>query len=280
MPTRASPVSALAALYQGEKTDAAYIFNTAMAMMGAAVVYLVGAIPFLGTLSNGPAAKLSLCLVPAPLWLVVAFHSLITLNAMMHGVSVRIIEDALFEATGLRVIPVQRTLVGSAAGDKIMDINLATPIHRLTTRVVYGGIFVLVLGFTVFVLYSAAKVGRNDVVLTHVPLLVWIAAGVYLSVGFIVARSWKVGLKMVAESRAECAKYEQYWQKRGVMPRQDIGTDIGGLENYFESRLDAVDGDLKVIREDIEDFRKGAAGNAVDFKELRHRLERLEKKVD
>ena len=35
------PVIALAALYQGEKTDASYVFNTAMVMMGVAVAYLV-----------------------------------------------------------------------------------------------------------------------------------------------------------------------------------------------------------------------------------------------
>src|ERR1700741_2128817 len=88
-------VTALAALYQGEKTDASYVFNTAMVMMGIAVAYLVGAIPFLDKLSQGvggrPLDWLFLVLLPGPLWLIVAFHSLITVNAMSHGVSVRII---------------------------------------------------------------------------------------------------------------------------------------------------------------------------------------------
>jgi hypothetical protein len=53
-------VTALAALYQGEKTDASYVFNTAMVMMGVAVAYLVGAIPFVGNLSQGPFAWLFL----------------------------------------------------------------------------------------------------------------------------------------------------------------------------------------------------------------------------
>ena len=34
-------------------------------------------------------------LLPAPLWIIVAFHSLIALNAKSHGVSVQILEDAL-----------------------------------------------------------------------------------------------------------------------------------------------------------------------------------------
>ncbi len=41
-------VAALGALYQGEKTDASAIFNTAMAMMGVGVAYLVGCVSALG----------------------------------------------------------------------------------------------------------------------------------------------------------------------------------------------------------------------------------------
>src|SRR4051812_10371839 len=45
-----------------------------MVMMGAAVAYLVGAIPFVGTLNRGPIAWLFLLLLPLPLWLIAAFH--------------------------------------------------------------------------------------------------------------------------------------------------------------------------------------------------------------
>src|ERR1035438_8804461 len=82
-------ITALAALYQGEKTDASYVFNTAMAMMGIGVTYVVGAIAFLGNPSRGPMPWLFLLLLPIPLWLIVAFHSLMALNAMSHGISSR-----------------------------------------------------------------------------------------------------------------------------------------------------------------------------------------------
>lgn len=120
-------VTALAALYQGEKTDASYVANSAMAMMGFGVAYLVGAIVFVGNLSHGPIAWLFLLLLPIPLWLIAAFHSLMTLNLMSHGISIRIIEDALFKASEL---PVERDLVGSAAGDKTMDITQAKAAHN------------------------------------------------------------------------------------------------------------------------------------------------------
>ena len=186
-------IAALAALYQGEKTDASYLFNTAMAMMGIAVSYVVGAIAFLGNPSRGPMPWLFLLLLPIPLWLIVAFHSLMTLNAMSHGISVRIIEDALFEASELRV---DRGLVGSAAGDKIMDITQEKVVHKVTTFVVYAGVAGLVIGFTVYALYSAQGIVKDD--------LVWILAiGAYSLLLIMVAASWIVGVRMINKGRKE-----------------------------------------------------------------------------
>jgi hypothetical protein len=186
-------IAALAALYQGEKTDASYLFNTAMAMMGIAVSYVVGAIAFLGNPSRGPMPWLFLLLLPIPLWLIVAFHSLMTLNAMSHGISVRIIEDALFDASELRV---DRGLVGSAAGDKIMDITQEKVVHKVTTFVVYAGVAGLVIGFTVYALYSAQGIVKDD--------LVWILAiGAYSLLLIMVAASWIVGVRMINKGRKE-----------------------------------------------------------------------------
>jgi hypothetical protein len=196
------PVTALAALYQGEKTDASYVFNTAMAMMGIAVAYLIGAIPFVGNLSHGPIAWLFLLLLPIPLWLIAAFHSLMALNAMSHGISVRIIEDALFEASELRV---QRDLVGSAAGDKIMDITQAKTAHILTTVVVYGGVAFLVIGFTAYALYSANGIVKDNVVLVHARVIE-IAIATYSLLAIMVALSWIVGLRMINKGRGEIPK--------------------------------------------------------------------------
>jgi len=93
----------LSALYQGEKTDASGIFNTAMAMMGIAVAYLVGAGPFVDGLSHRTLGWLFVLLLPITLWLILAYQSLIALNAMSHGISVRIIANALLRASGLLV---------------------------------------------------------------------------------------------------------------------------------------------------------------------------------
>jgi hypothetical protein len=202
MTSAKDPVAALAALYQGEKTDASYVFNTAMVMMGVAVAYLVGAIPFVGNLSHGPIGWLFVLLLPIPLWLVVAFHSLITLNAMSHGISVRIIEDKLFLLSGLRE-EVDRELVGSAAGDEIMDITKSTWAHKLTTLVVYAGVGSLVVGFTAYALHAAYGALRDTAPGLPRGRVVTMAAVTYSLLLVMVFLSWIKGLKIINGGRAK-----------------------------------------------------------------------------
>jgi hypothetical protein len=182
-------VNALSALYQAEKTDATGVFNTAMAMMGIGGAYLAAMMTLADKFGDGSLNWFIVLLIPLPLWLIAAFHSLMTFNAMSHGVSVRIIEDALFRESGLQV---ERDLVGSAAGDKIMDITKSGLTHRITTIVVYFGVAALVVGFTIFVLYLAWD-------------KVSVCASVVAIVGYallliVVMSSWFKGMRMIADA--------------------------------------------------------------------------------
>jgi hypothetical protein len=199
----AAALAALGALYQGEKTDASYIFNTAMAMMGVAVAYLVGAIGFVGTIRHGPLAWVFLLLLPMPLWIIIAFHSLVTLNAMSHGISVQIIEQELFDASELSA---ERKRVGSAAGDRIMDINVSKVVHKITTVFVYLGIGLLVVGFTYYVLDSAYDVIKLDPTLLRYNAI-WTAAVIYALLLVMVGSSWVIGLRDVGAGRKELANH-------------------------------------------------------------------------
>jgi hypothetical protein len=205
-------VAALAALYQGEKTDASNIFNTAMAMMGIAVAYLIGAIPFVTSLSHGPMGWLFVLLLPMPLWLVVAFHSLITLNAMSHGISVRILENRLFVLSELtRLVKSEdeklkskgerllRQWVGSAAGDRIMDITQASWIHGVITSVVYGGVFLLVAGFTLYALHSGNNVLNEAAAVASHQCLSIAASASYAFLFVMVLLSWGSGFLILRE---------------------------------------------------------------------------------
>jgi hypothetical protein len=206
-----SSVAALAALYQGEKTDAAYIFNTAMALMGIALGYLIAAVPVVANLSATglpPATKIIphawvyLLLLPLPLILVMEFHTLITLNAMMHGVSVAALEDQLVAAAHLNT---PRKYLGSRAGDQIMDVTQSRPIHQLVTNIVYGGVASCVLLFVLYALLADWPVISRDPQITR-RLIKWalwaIMFSTYAVLAVIAARSWNIGQSVVREGRA------------------------------------------------------------------------------
>jgi hypothetical protein len=229
---RTAALTALAALYQGEKTDASYIFNTAMALMGIAITYIVFAVPSVDSLSSKPHAWVFLILLPTPLWLIAAFHSLITLNAMSHGVSVQAIEDQLFDASELWV---RRDLVGSAAGDKIMDINKSKLIHRLTTFFVYAGVFFLIVGFTYYAVLAATEVKGGT---GPAPMAwVWSAAIAYALSLLMVGASWMRGVGLVNKGREEIAHHvKRFGRQADAAARLDLLDESNRFPDLSESR--------------------------------------------
>jgi hypothetical protein len=189
------PITALAALYQGEKADASHLFNTVVEMSRVTVVYIIGAVLLTGKFGGGQLSWFFWVLSPLPIWLIAAFHCLMTLNAMSHGISIRIIEDALFEASGLPLG--ERDLVGSAAGDKIMDITQAKAVHKLATAVVWGCISFLMVGFTVYALYSANGIIKQNATLVHARVSE-VAVAVYSLLAIMVCVSWVEGVRVIS----------------------------------------------------------------------------------
>lgn len=189
-------VSALGALYQAEKTDAAGIFNTAMALMGIGCAY-IGVLMTVSDKFGKDLSWLIVLLLPIPLWIIAAFQSLMTLNAMSHGVSVRIIEHALFSESGL---PEElRKFVGSASGDKIMDISQSELAHIITAIVVYSGVVLLVGGFTLYVLFRTwCQVSYSASIL---------AATGYTLFLIIVVNSWVAGKRILEKANKQYLKH-------------------------------------------------------------------------
>ncbi len=141
---------ALNALYQSEKADASAIFNVSMAMMGIAAAYVVGAISLAEKYGSDSIPWSVVVLLPAPLWVIVVFHSLITLNAMNHGLSVLILEDKLFRKSQLPRRNRVRQRIGSEAGDQVMDIMKSHWAHKAATAFCYAGVGFLVIGYTTY----------------------------------------------------------------------------------------------------------------------------------
>jgi hypothetical protein len=204
---REGELSALGVLYQGEKADATGILNVAMAMMGIGAAYIVGAVGFVDEFGSSSFPWLAVLLVPLPLWLIAAFHSLLTLNGMMHGVSVQILEDRLCREA--RIEGETRRYVGSKGGDQIMDVRKAKAAHRMATYFVYGGVAGAVVGFTAFVLTSVWQ---------HLPLWVMVVAFiVYVGAFLIVGWSWAKGLGLVGRAEG---------QRDSMEPKSDPIRDV------------------------------------------------------
>jgi hypothetical protein len=192
-------IGALSALYQGGRTDSADVSNVSMMLMVIGGAYLVGAITFADKMSHWPFAWLFLLLLPLPTWIMAAHHSILTLCGMSLGTSIRIIEDKLFEESGLHV---KREMIGSCAGDRIIDITKQHVVHKLISVIVYGGVGFLGIGFTVYSLYLASEATRENTALANVPVI-GIAAIIYSFIGCIVLLSWVVGIRMIAKGHAD-----------------------------------------------------------------------------
>jgi hypothetical protein len=188
-------VSALGALYQGEKTDSIGIFNVAMVMMGIAAAYVISAVTVSDLYGTALDWKVVL-LLPVPLWLIAAYHSLVALGGMSHGISLSILEYSLYRKSNLPsdgefAEPEEslRKYVGSRLGDRIMDIGQATWPHRIASIFVYAGFYLGIVGYTVSVIVAAWKHVSGG----------WSAGTVvvYSLALAIVATSWLQGFRLL-----------------------------------------------------------------------------------
>lgn len=185
-------VASLAALYQAEKADAASTFNVAMSLMGIGAAYIVVAIGYVGRFGTHSLPPYAAAFAPAPLWLIAVFQSLITLSAMMHGVSVHIIENELFREAGL---PEElRKYVGTRSGDMIMDIRQSKLVHAIATIFVYAGVAAMIVAFTVYAV-NQAWAGLSAVFRVIIVIIYSLAV-------IIVGLSWIIGLMKANEAGA------------------------------------------------------------------------------
>jgi hypothetical protein len=185
-------VEALAALYQAEKADTSGMFNASMALMGVGAAYIVGAIGYLSRQQAHTLPGALVALAPAPLWLITAFQSLITLATMMHTIFVGVVEDELIGLSGLKKERVEN--VGSKGASEIMDIANRDShwIHKLTTLFVYGGIVAMVLGFTAY------SLDRAWPYLSQQYQIAFTVA--YISALLLIVSCWLIGLRKVVKA--------------------------------------------------------------------------------
>lgn len=180
-------VASLSALYQAERADLATTLNVALSLVGIGTAYIIVAIGYVGRFGTQSLPWYAIAFAPIPLWIIAVFQSLLTLSAMMHSVSVQILENKLFRETGL---PKHlRMYVGSRSGDEIMDFRRAHPVHTAAFTFVQAAAAALIVAFTV---YTVGQVWADVSVTVRVAVV-----ETYLVIMTIVGFSWGVGLYRV-----------------------------------------------------------------------------------
>lgn len=89
-----------------------------------------------------------------PAWTVGAYHVLIVANVFAHNRSVKILERELVSVAGLYG---EAPSAGARAGDEVTNIKTQPWVLRPQTIISYGGIYLLILGFTVYCIADANR---------------------------------------------------------------------------------------------------------------------------
>lgn len=201
-------VEALGAMYQGEKTDSIGIFNVSMLMMAIVVGYIGTSLTLSGDFGEGVPWSMVL-LLPFPLWLIATYQSLVALSGMTHGISLGILEEALYRETGLPTPGEEHEelqgYVGSQMSNRIMDINHAKPLHQLTSGFVYGGFYFAIIGYTAYIVVDSWR---------HVPLWQRIVATVgYTALVGLLGATWKLGFTLIDQGSQVATRWRKSLDK-------------------------------------------------------------------
>ncbi len=185
-------VSALTSLYEADRADASATLTVALALLGAGVAYVTGTLAFADSLFR-QFGWLSI-FVPFPMWLIAAFHSLITVSAMLRSRSILVVEDKLLGYTSLS--KGQKKLTGMRGPGRIMNVMEAEWPHKLATILSYLGVGLIVLGYTVYFLLKTP----------HLSIVGQVVAGCgSLALLLVVICSWWAGLRSYNKSVIEMA---------------------------------------------------------------------------
>lgn len=174
-------VEALSSLYQADRSDNSTNLSASLALLGANIAYAGVTLAFSDQFS-----KLNdtlVVLLPIPLWIVAAFHSLIVSAGMLRAVSIQVLERELIRRA--KIPDDVKIVVGYQAPEGVMNIKPAAWVHKLAIVLANGGSGLIAIPYTVYILFSREIEG----------MLRGGALFVYVFVALITALSWTEGLK-------------------------------------------------------------------------------------
>lgn len=178
----ATKVSALAAVYAGTRADNSSIMNVSLALMGAGIAYITAT---LATIDKFTSAWAVLAVLPIPLWIVAAYHSILTSITMVNAVAAQYTEGQLLKAAGVEED--KRQFMGYQRAEMITNIGhkQGRIPHKISVGITFGGTGALVLAYTGYMIFLAWKQAGW--------ILGVVLAVFYLGLAVVVMLSWKYG---------------------------------------------------------------------------------------
>jgi hypothetical protein len=185
------PETALIAIYQTDQARISAVGSVTLTMLGAGITYLVATAPFARSLAETLAKQFPrsdwvpgtfLASLPLLLFIVAAYHSLLTLEAIFRTVSARAIEVELVSAAGLDK---KKVRFGAGASDHVLDLRQQPIPFKLATGIAYGGIVLIVAVYAVAMLIMSVH---------YIHGWVWIPIAVYSALTVLIVQSWLYGL--------------------------------------------------------------------------------------
>jgi hypothetical protein len=147
-------VTALSIIYQAERQDKASNILASLALIAAALAYLGVAALLLGD-SKIPGGSWTQAFLAFPLWIAASFQVLLAWNGSIISESIRDIEHRLFIL--LKDTAEVRPGSTASASGRTLNIYSQPTVLKIQSLISYGGIWAVVITFTIVCLAIAAK---------------------------------------------------------------------------------------------------------------------------
>ncbi|MYS21216.1 hypothetical protein GA0115240_127713 [Streptomyces sp. DvalAA-14] len=186
-----SNIDAITAVYSSTRADNSSIMNIGLALVGVGATYAVGTLAFADKFGSVIPWNLVPAL-PLLMWMIAAFHSQLTICAMLNAVTIQRLEKELLLRTGLAQSI--RDVIGYTPTEKIMNIMISRWPHKITTAITYVGVFVVVGGYTAYVLVKASA---------HIGGMIYVYGAIYAGAAVAVLWAWQDGLQQSEDNKRE-----------------------------------------------------------------------------
>lgn len=182
-------IAAVAALYSSERNDLGGLLAQSLALTSIGVAFMGVAAGFLSKADPDSAGVVLRLFLALPAWTVGAYLVIIMANVFTHNASVRVLETRLVRATGWHADTGKE--LGARAGEEITNIMTQPWPLKVQTCFAYGGIYILIGGFTYYCIDSAKTVGKDGWTTEII-----IAAALYGLAALTCAATWRYVLRL------------------------------------------------------------------------------------